>query len=77
MEEFESIENKEEIIDGLVETLASKEGMDPDFIISDIAMFAPYEGNDAVNLEYLAELAEKLGISVEEMHAYAIKKTRD
>ena len=73
-EKFFGIESRESIIDKLIEGLAIKEGMDTDFVFADIIQFAPFEGNESVNLEYLAEMAEKLGITVEEMHLYAINK---
>ncbi len=70
----ESIEAREAVIDAMIKDLAMKEGVAEDFVVADIMMFAPIEGNEAVNLEYLAEVAEKIGITVDEMQAYAILK---
>jgi len=78
MEDFsDDIEKREGEIDTLIEGLAEREGMDPDDVFSDIAAFAPYEGNEAPNLEYLEQVAEMIGISMEEMTQYATKKAKD
>ena len=73
----ENFESRESIIDGLIDKLGEEEGMSPEDILSDIVTFAPYEGNESVNLEYLDQAAEMLGISAEEMRTYAIKKAKD
>ena len=72
-----SIESREPVIDELIEALAEQEGMSIDFILTDIIEFAPTEGNESVNLEYLAEVAEKIGVTVEEMHQYAMLKAKE
>ena len=77
MEQFPSFEEREAVIDGLIEDLAQKEAMRYDDILSDIITFAPYEGNDAVNIPYIEQVAEMIGISVEEMSAYAVKKAKE
>lgn len=66
-----------EAIDEMVEGLAEQEGMGPDEMFSDIATYAPYEGNEDPNPDYLEEVAEKLGISIPEMILYAIKKAEE
>ena len=77
MKNYEGLEGREQEIDGLISNLAEKEGMSPDDILSDIITFAPYEGSDSANPDYLEQVAEMIGISQEEMDTYAIKKARD
>jgi len=80
MEKFKNLgdfESKEILIDGLIDKLGERENMSPDDILSDIVTFAPYEGNETVNLDYLDQVAEMLGISAEEMRTYAVKKAKD
>jgi hypothetical protein len=80
MENFENpedFENRELLIDGLINKLGEQEDMSPDDILSDIITFAPYEGNETINLDYLDQVAEMLGISAEEMRTYAVKKAKD
>lgn len=74
---FENFEKREEEIDKLIEKSAEQEGMDPDNMIGDIAVFAPYPENDSANPDYIEQVAEMIGISVEEMTRYAIKKAKD
>jgi len=76
-DKFPNLEELERRIDGLVGELAEREGMNPDDILSDIVTFAPYDGNDAANPDYLEEVAERMGISVDEMRTYALKKAKD
>lgn len=77
MEQPPSFENRESAIDTLIDNLAEKEDMNRDDILSDIITFAPYEDNDAANPEYIDQIAEMIGVSSEEMSAYAIKKAKD
>ncbi|MDP3729663.1 MAG: hypothetical protein Q8R26_02860 [bacterium] len=77
MENFPNFEQRESVIDELVRNLAEKEGMNPDDVMSDIVTFAPYEGNEASNPDYIDQVAEMLGIASEEMRLYAIKKARE
>lgn len=74
MEKPPNFESREAFIDNLINALAEKEGMSADDILSDIVTFASYEGNEDPNPYYLDEVAERIGISSEEMSAYAIKK---
>jgi len=74
MEGPPNFESRESVIGKLIDVLAEKEEMNPEDILSDIRVFAPYEGNEDPNPYYLDEVAEKIGISPEEMRAYAIKK---
>ncbi|MDP2677004.1 MAG: hypothetical protein Q8O83_04970 [bacterium] len=76
MENLTSFESRESIIDGLVNSLAEKEGMNSEDVVLDIITFAPYEQNDASNPDYIEQVAEMIGISSEEMMAYAIKKAK-
>lgn len=76
-QKFENFEKREEEIDKLIEELAKREGMNPDDIVVDIAVFAPYKGNDSTNPDYIEQVAEMIGISKEEMNQYAIKKAKD
>ncbi len=48
-----------------------------DGILSDIITFAPYEGNDFANQDYIEEVAEKIGVSIDEITEYAIKKATE
>jgi hypothetical protein len=77
MESSPSTEEREQVIDGLVNNLAEREGMSPDDILSDIVTFAPYAENEAANPDYLDQLAEMIGISPEEMTEYALKKAKE
>jgi hypothetical protein len=78
MEKFKNnFESRESVIDKMIETLSEKEGMDVLDIISDIITFAPYEGNEDPNPDYLDEVADRLGISSEEMKEYALKKAAE
>ncbi|MBI2038067.1 MAG: hypothetical protein HYT15_04040 [Candidatus Magasanikbacteria bacterium] len=70
-------EIRESIIDGLVDAFAEKEGMNSEDIMSDIIVFAPYEGNDSANPDYIEQVAELIGVSNEEMIEYAIKKAKE
>ena len=77
MERFKTPEQREAEIDKMIESLALAEGMSGDDIISDLATFAPYDGNDDPNPDYIEQMADMVGISVEEMTEYAIKKAGD
>lgn len=77
MEGYKSPEERESEIDVLIEKLAEDEGMPADDILSDIITFAPYEGNEFSNPDYIEIVAEKLGITLDEMNTYAIKKAED
>ena len=80
MEKFENLgdfENRELVIDSLIDKLGEQEGMSPDDILSDIVTFALYEGNESTNPDYLDQVAEMLSISAEEMKTYAVKKAKD
>ena len=74
---FESKENQEEIIDHLIDTLAEKEEMNPEDIFSDIITFIKLSQEDEDAKFYIEELAEKIGISMEKMTEYAIKKSQE
>ena len=76
MEKLPDFESRESIIDKLIESLAEKEGMSPDDVLSDIITFAPYVENDTPNPDYFDQVAEMIGISSDEMIAYAIKKAK-
>ena len=77
MENFKTPEQRESEIDKMIENLAGEKEMSPDEIMSDIATFASYDGNEDPNLDYIEQMAELLGLSVEEMTGYAIKKAED
>src|SRR5205085_2478789 len=77
METSPNFEIREIIIDEMVEKFAEKEGMNPEDVLSDIVTFAPYEGNDAANPDYIEQVAEMMGISLEEMNEYAIRKAKE
>ena len=77
MEKIKSFESRELMIGILIDDLATREDMSPEDILSDIIIFAPYEGNDASNPDYIDQVAEMIGISSEEMTMYAIKKAKD
>jgi len=73
-----NFEQRELIIDRLIDDLAKREEMNQNDILSDIVTFAPYEGNEETSdAPYLEIVAEKIGISAEEMNLYAIKKAKD
>ena len=68
---FESLESR---IDKRIEELASREEMNSQDIFSDIVTFAGIAQEDEDAKFYFEELAEKLGLSFEEMIGYATKK---
>ncbi len=76
MERPPSFESKESIIDSLIEKLGKKEGMNPEDIISDIVTFAGLSKEDESAKAYLEEVAEKIGITIEEMMKYADDKAK-
>lgn len=75
MEAAPNFENRESIIDKLIEDLAQKEEMDPQDILSDIVTFFELSQEDDDAKFYFEELAEKIGISFEEIMEYAAKKS--
>ncbi len=77
MEGLPNYESREDEIDALIEQLAEAEGMNKDDIISDIITFAPIEGSENSNPDYIAEVAEMIGISIEEMNKYALQKAEE
>jgi len=77
MEGLPKFEDRESIIDNLISKLAENEGMNEDDILCDIIVFAPYEGNELSNPDYLDEVADRIGISYEEMREYANKKAKE
>ena len=77
MEKFSSFEQRESVIDGLIEALAEKEGMEPDAVLSDLVTFAPYEGNEAANPDYIEQVAEMIGVSPGEKKLFALQKKEE
>ncbi len=77
METSPNFEIREIIIDEMLEKFAEKEGMNPEDVLSDIITFAPYEGNEDPNPDYIEQVAEMMGISLDEMNEYAIKKAKE
>ena len=73
---FENKESRESVIDGLIEKLAQEEEMDTENIISDIVTFLEISQEDENAKAYLEEVAEKIGISIEEMMRYAADKAK-
>ena len=76
MENTPNFEHRELVIENLLINLAQRENMHPDDIFGDLIVFAPVEGSDSVNDEYIAELAAMIGITPEEMASYAIQKAK-
>ena len=76
MENIPSFENRESLIDGLIENLAEREGMNSEDIFSDIITFVELSKEDEDAKVYLEDIAESIGIPFEEMMQYAIKKAR-
>jgi len=77
MEKLPNFENREKEIDNLIENLAEREGMSSEDIFSDIITFAEISKEDEDAKAYLEEVAEKIGISPDEMFEYALKKTEE
>ena len=73
---MEGFENRESFINKLIEDLATREGMNSEDIFSDIITFAELYKTDEDAGAYLEEVAEKIGISFEEMLEYT-KKLRE
>ena len=71
---FENKESRERVIDGLIEKLGKKEGMNAEDIISDLVTFLGLSQEDENAKGYLEEVAEKIGISIEEMVVYVVDK---
>jgi hypothetical protein len=76
MEKLPSFESKESIIDRLLEKLSEEEGMNAEDIISDIVTFRELSQEDESAKAYLEEVAEKIGITIEEMMRYAVDKAK-
>lgn len=70
---IEGFENREAAISKMIEDLAQKEEMNPEDILSDILTFAELYEEDSDASAYLEEVAERIGISFEEMVEYAKK----
>ena len=73
MNEKQNFESRESVIDRMIEELAQREGMNPDDIISDIITFAELLEEDEGARGYFEELAERMGISLEEILEYSRK----
>ncbi len=67
-------ESLEVRVERLIADLAEQEGMTKEDIISDVIVFAPHPDNAFANPAYIEDIAEKMGISVEEMTTYALDK---
>lgn len=74
---FEPKENREIVIDRLVDNLAEREGMAVEDILSDIITFFEIFKTDEYVKSYFEELAEKIGISVDEVLEYSSKKAEE
>jgi len=80
MEGYKTPKEREAEIDRLIENLAEREkaeGFGLDEIKFDIITFALLSEEDVGAEGYFEELAEKIGISKEEMVQYAIKKAQE
>jgi acetylornithine deacetylase/succinyl-diaminopimelate desuccinylase-like protein len=77
MEGLPKFESRESAIDKLIKNLAEKEGMSLDEILSDIITFTEISKEDEDAKAYFEELAERIGISFDEMMAYALKKAEE
>lgn len=77
MENVPNFEGRESIVDRLIEELAQKEGMDPQDIFADIITFIELSQEDEDARFYFEELAEKIGVSFDEMMEYAITKAKE
>ena len=73
---MESFESSEDVIKRHIEDLATKEEMDSEDIFSDIITFSELYEMDEDAGAYFVELAEKIGISFQEMLEFA-KKLRE
>ena len=71
------IEDRELAIGELLKDLAQVEGMNAEDILSDIITFAQISEEDESAKAYLEEVAEKIGISIEEMMWYANKQEKE
>ena len=79
MEQDPNLESRESIIEQLINNLAEKEGINPDDILSDIITSTQFGDSDPTDPahEYIKQLAEMVGISEEELKAFAIKKSEE
>lgn len=69
--EGQNLESRESFIKRMIEELAQKEEMNPDDIFSDIITFGEIYEDDEDAAGYLEEVAERIGVSFEEMLEYA------
>lgn len=74
-----NFEQREGEIDLLIEGFVETENLnDPENLITsddieiDLATYAPYDGNKDPNPEYILQMAEKLGITPDDMTRYAL-----
>jgi hypothetical protein len=77
MEGPQNLESRESVIDKLIESLAEREGMNPDDIFSDINTFFELSKEDEDAVVYLEEVAERIGIPLDELMEYAAKKAEE
>jgi len=73
MEGLSNFENKESIINKLIEDLAIQEEMNSEDIFSDIITFSELYETDKDAGAYLEEVAEKIGVSFGDILEYAKK----
>lgn len=71
--EGQNFEKRESSIESRIEELAEREGMSAEDISSDILTFAELYEGDADAGGYLEEVAEKIGVSLEEIIKYSQK----
>lgn len=74
MEKPPTPESKEARIERLIAGLATQEGMQTEDIICDITVFAPHPENEFANPDYIAEVAERLNVSLDDINEYALIK---
>jgi hypothetical protein len=77
IEEPQNFESRESVIDKMIENLAEREGMNPDDILSDIVTFLELSREDGDAVAYLEEVAERIGIPLDELMEYATKKAEE
>lgn len=66
-----NIESREEFITRRIEEVAVMEGMEKEDLLSDMMTFAEIVQEDEDARPYFEELADKIGVSVEEIIEYS------
>jgi hypothetical protein len=73
MEGIGNTESREAFITRRIEEVAAMEGMEKEDLLSDMMTFVEIVREDKDAMPYFEELADKIGVSVEEIIEYSAK----